>query len=47
MTWREQLLCRILLIIARMVADDPAIAADLKTLSTHIGVYRPPVQEAA
>ena len=36
MTWREQLLVRILLLIARMVADDPVIADDLKHLSNHV-----------
>lgn len=41
MTWREKTIATILLLIARMLADDPAIAADLKTLATHISVYGP------
>lgn len=39
MTWREKLVCRILLIIARMVAPG-AIADDLKHLSSHIAVAK-------
>ena len=38
MTWREQLVARILLIIARMVATDPVLAAELKHLANHISV---------
>lgn len=39
MNWRELLIAKILLIIARMVADDPAIATELKNLSTHINMH--------
>lgn len=39
MTWREQLICRILLIIAGMVAADEQLTRELSTLSTHIGVH--------
>lgn len=38
MTFREKLICRILLIIARMVADDPVIDTELKHLASHINV---------
>ena len=45
MTWREQLIIRILLLIARMVADDRELASDLKHLATHIGVNAPKARE--
>lgn len=38
MTWREQMLCRILLIIAAMLADDPQVADSVKTLATTLQV---------
>lgn len=41
MTWKEQLVARILLLIARLVCDDPALSQDLKTLSMHIQVNAP------
>lgn len=41
MTWREQLIARILLLVARMVADDPELADALKHLSNHIGIHAP------
>ena len=47
MTWREKLIARILLIIARMVADDPMIAADLKNLSNHIEQRAPEAKAEA
>jgi hypothetical protein len=40
-TWREHLIVRILLIIARMVAPSDALSAELKTLATHISVHVP------
>lgn len=39
MNWRELLIAKILLILARMVADDPAIASELKNLQSHIQVH--------
>ena len=41
MTWREQLVVRILVIIARMVSDDPVIREELKHLGTHVQVNAP------
>jgi hypothetical protein len=38
MTWREKYVCWILLIIARMVADDPALQKELYNLTTAIKV---------
>lgn len=38
MTWREQMLARILLILAKIVTDDPQIADDLKHLGNKISV---------
>lgn len=38
MTWREALIARVLLIIARMVCDDPELRSNLRDLSTHIAV---------
>lgn len=38
MTWREKTIARILLLIARMLCDDPELQTDLKNLSTHIHV---------
>lgn len=40
MTWREKLICHILLIIARMVADDPVVRDEVKYLSNHISVSK-------
>lgn len=41
MTWREKIVVHILLLIARMLADDPAIATEIKNLSTRISVRAP------
>lgn len=41
MTWREKLVARILLIVALLVADDPAVRQEIKHLSSHIGVHAP------
>lgn len=38
MTWREKTLARILLLLARMLADEPELKADLKHLANHIHV---------
>ena len=47
MTWREQLVARILLIIARMVAGDAALQAELRNLSNHIGANGEKFKDAA
>lgn len=39
-TWREKLVCRILLLIARMLAPNAPIAEDIKHLSNHITLAR-------
>lgn len=36
LTWREKIVCRILLILARMFADDPKVRDDIKSLTTTI-----------
>lgn len=36
LTWREQIVCRILLVVAGMLAGDRAIAAEIKHLSNKI-----------
>ena len=46
MTWREQLIARILLLIARMVAEDPAVADALRHLGNHIAATAPKRAEA-
>lgn len=40
MTWREQMIARILLILAEMFADDPALEKELKNLRTTIQVAK-------
>jgi hypothetical protein len=47
MTWREALIVRILLIVARMVADDPVTSDELKHLSSHVSVHAPKLEAAA
>lgn len=41
MTWREKVVVQILLIIARMLADDEQVRREIKTLATHISVNAP------
>lgn len=41
MTWREKLVARILLLVAQMVADDPAVRQEIKHLAAHVGVHAP------
>ncbi len=36
MTWREQMVCRILLLVARMFADDPALAVEIKHIANTV-----------
>jgi hypothetical protein len=40
MTFREKIAVRLLLLVARMFTDDPAIEAEIKALSTHIFVAK-------
>lgn len=48
MTWREKTVVAILLIVARMLTDDPAIRAEVKNLATNVAVNAPhPDQLAA
>lgn len=46
MTWREVLITRILLLIARMVADDDVLKDELRHLSNHITTHRERVEIA-
>ena len=39
MTFRERMVVAILLLVARMFADDTAIAHDIKTIANHISVH--------
>jgi hypothetical protein len=39
MTNRKAIVIRILLLIARIVNDDDTLAAELKTIETHINVH--------
>lgn len=41
MSWREQLVARLILLVARLVCDDPTIANELRTISTHVCVNAP------
>ena len=41
MTWKEKVICRILLLIAMMVAEDSVIKDELKNLRNHIDVNAP------
>lgn len=41
MTWKETLIARILLLVARMVADDPALATEIKHLANHVQATSP------
>jgi len=38
MTWRDQMLAKVLLILAKLFVDDPQIAEDLKHLGNRISV---------
>ena len=46
MNWREKTVARILLIVARLLADDPVIQKEIQNLSTHISVHTPALQES-
>jgi hypothetical protein len=45
MTWREQMLARILLLVAAIFADDPHLAEEVKRLRTTIQVEGPRERE--
>lgn len=38
LTWREQTLIRLLLLVARMLSDEQWVHQEIQTLSTHISV---------
>lgn len=38
MTWREQIVVRILLLVARMFSDDPQLSDDIKALSNSVQI---------
>jgi hypothetical protein len=40
MTWKQKTVVRILLMIARIISEDEALAADLQHLSNHISQHR-------
>lgn len=40
MSWREQMIARILLIVAQMFADDPELAREIKNLRNAIQVAK-------
>ena len=41
MTFREQMVVRILLLVARIFAEDPTLQTEIKQLATHISVNAP------
>jgi hypothetical protein len=50
-TWREKVLVGLLLLIVRIIAAgikefDPALAAEIKTIATHISVNAPKCADA-
>jgi len=45
MTWRQQMVCRILLMIAAILAEEPKLREELKYLSNTITQYKEPVLE--
>lgn len=47
MTWREQLIIKILLIVARIIARENAqLSLEIKNLSNHISFHVPKAKEA-
>lgn len=40
MTWKETTIARILLILARMLADEQSLTLELQNLSNHITTHR-------
>lgn len=47
MTWREKTVVKILLLVARMLCEDPAIEAEVKHLANHISVHAPEIEAGA
>lgn len=47
MTWREKVVVALLLLVARMIADDTSLRAEIKSLATHISVHAPQPGEPA
>ena len=41
MSWREKTVAKILLLVARMLADDPVVAKQIERLATEISVASP------
>jgi len=39
-TWKEKVVCRILFIIAMMMAEDSKVHDEIKALATHISVEK-------
>lgn len=46
-TWRQQIVAYCVLLVARMFADDPQLAQDLKNLSNKITTAQPVAPQAA
>lgn len=46
MNWRQQMICRILLMIAAMLSENEQLASELKYLSNTITQYKEPVEES-
>lgn len=38
MTWKQKLVCRVLLMIARLASEDEWLRGELKSLDAHISV---------
>lgn len=47
MTWQQQLIAKILLLVARMVCDEPVLREEMKHLSNHISVNAPKLEKAS
>lgn len=45
-TWRQQIVAYCVLLVARMFADDPQLALDIKNLSNKITTAQPAVPPA-
>jgi len=39
LTWRERTLIAVLMLVARMLADEEWVHSEVKTLATHINVH--------
>ena len=46
-TWRQQIVAYCVLLVARMFADDPQLALDIKNLSNKITTAQPAQPQAA